>query len=105
VVAVVLFCAAGVLFVILSLYDGFSALASHGVDVRLTDNASSQILIAAGITWLIGLACAVLGVLIWVTNRLPRPLLMFLAASEVAAMVVLIGAASAIIGAASGMRA
>lgn len=97
--AKVLLCVAGVLFLILSVYDGFSALASHGIDVRLTDEASGQILLGAGVTWLIGLVSAVLGPLAWATRRLSRSLVLFLAVVDAAAMMALIGVASAVFGA------
>lgn len=53
--AVWLSCVAGVLFVDLSMSDGHAAVAPHGIDVRLTDEAARNILLVVGLTdWLVG---------------------------------------------------
>ncbi len=86
-------------------YDRYSALAAHGIDVRLTDEAASQVLNVVSLTWPIAFVCALLGVAACFTAVLGLRPRLIVAVVEVAVMLAFIIATSAVTETASTMHA
>ena len=99
------FAVAAALFVFLISYDGYSALAAHGIDVRLTDEAASQVLHVVSVTWPIAFVCAMLGLAACFTDVLGFRTHLIVAVAEVAVMLAFIIATSAVTETASTMHA
>lgn len=64
----ILFSLAGCTFIFLCIVAGFEGLTAHGIDEPVPDSIADPIVAVAAITWWIGLAVAVGGLVIWIVR-------------------------------------
>lgn len=85
----VLYSCAAACFVLLTFLCGFFFLVAYGVDVPTSDPIRVRVQVLAGITWSIGLAAAVAGLIVWIRGTRKRASTLPWAVADLAVIVVM----------------